>query len=100
MMSDGGDFSSKSFLTDIDKSNLTLKINFTRSWETSVFVNNEQLLDLKNMADGSEKDQLLQIIGSNKAEVERAERDGDLSYNKKTMADSNLTSFFFLDSSF
>jgi len=46
------------------------------------------------MNDGDEKDTILKIIGSNQEAVEKAEQQGSLEYNKDTIADSNLTTFY------
>lgn len=64
-----GTIRSQGSITGIDKKNLKISIDFTKSWEALVKVEEVVFLDLKNMVAGTEKSNYLSVLNSNEQEL-------------------------------
>lgn len=64
-----GTIRSQGSVTGIDKAKLKISIDFSKSWEALVKVEEVVFLDLKNMDSSSEKSNYLSILNSNEGEL-------------------------------
>ena len=69
---------------------LNIKIDFKKSWESSIYLNDVRILDLKEEQAGV-KAEILKILGSNQAAVEK----GEASFNQDTLSDQNIPNMYF-----
>ena len=80
-----------------DDNLLNIKIDFKKSWEASIYLNDERFLDLKEEEQSSEKKgEILKILGSNQAAVEN----GEAAFNQDTLSDQNIPNMYFSISTF
>lgn len=89
IISSVGDIKTQGTVPMEDDNLLNIKIDFKKSWEASIYLNDVRFLDLKE--DSNEKEEYLKILGSNQAAVEK----GEAAFNQDTLSDQNIPNMFF-----